>query len=61
MTLADDREPREADLLVCVECSREIDVCAFCDDMCRASLCYRCVKRLLYLAGPGVSYAGRLT
>jgi hypothetical protein len=61
MTLAGGREPREAGLLVCVECSREIDVCAFCDDMCRASLCYRCVKRLLYLAGPEVSYAGRLT
>ena len=61
MTVAGGREPREAGLLVCVECSREIDVCAFCDDVCRASLCYRCVKRVLYLAGARVSYAGRLT
>jgi hypothetical protein len=58
MTLADGRELREAGLLVCVECSREIDVCAFCDEVCRTSLCYRCVKRLLYLAGSGVSYVG---
>ena len=53
MTLAGGRGPREAGLFVCVECSREIDVCAFCDDMCEASLCNRCVRRLLYLAGPG--------
>jgi hypothetical protein len=54
MTLAGGRHPREAGLLVCVECSREIDVCAFCDDVCRSSLCFRCVKLLLYLAHPRV-------
>ena len=61
MTLGGGREPREGGLLVCVECGREIEVCAFCDDTCGASLCYRCVKRLLYLAAPGVSYAERPT
>jgi hypothetical protein len=30
-------------ILVCTGCSREISVCAFCDERCGHELCYRCV------------------
>jgi hypothetical protein len=51
MTLKASGGPREVTLLACLECGRDIDVCAFCDEArCGAALCYRCVNRLLYLA-----------
>jgi hypothetical protein len=51
MTLKSIGSPPEVTLLACVECGRDIDVCAFCDEaQCGAALCYRCVNRLLYLA-----------
>lgn len=41
-------ELHEEILLACLECGREIDICAFCDETgCGAALCYRCVNRLL--------------
>jgi hypothetical protein len=48
--------------LFCVECGREIDLCAFCDSTsCGTALCYRCVNRMLGPAGhPEAAYAWRL-
>jgi hypothetical protein len=55
-------DPPERIVLVCVECGREIDVCAFCDSTgCGTQLCYRCVNRLLGQASnPAAAYAWRL-
>ena len=53
MTLKSIGGTREVTLLTCIECGRDIDVCAFCDEaQCGAALCYRCVNRLLYPASP---------
>lgn len=54
-------ETDDAVVLVCVDCRREIDVCAFCDETaCATPLCYRSVTRLLGLAGhPAAVYAWR--
>jgi hypothetical protein len=39
--------------LECVECGRDIDVCAFCDETgCGVALCYRDVNRLLGQSDP---------
>jgi hypothetical protein len=40
-------------ILECVECGRDIDVCAFCDETsCGVALCYRDVNRLLGQSDP---------
>lgn len=53
MTLNSVGGPHGVTLLACVECGRDIDVCAFCGEAgCEAALCYRCMRRLLYPPGP---------
>jgi hypothetical protein len=53
MMRATSGELREEILLVCIECGREIDLCAFCDETgCGSALCYRSVNRLLGQAVP---------
>lgn len=43
----------QAVVLECVECERDIDVCAFCDETgCGVALCYRDVNRLLGQGDP---------
>jgi len=53
MMRAPSGELREEIPLACIECGREIDLCAFCDETgCGVALCYRSVNSLLGRAVP---------